>query len=1124
MANKKDGEDFDDDLDWGADDDLGEFGDEDFGDFGLDDEKDRKPAKSFFGLNAHYVNKARDGALAGIRKSISDTLPAADNFVEDIAGTVNDAVMMKDEFMKELRPTLNQTKLQVRRLAQQYKNFIPDSIYDKVLKKLEVGEEDDGHTPTAEEAKKEARQTAINNTLTSIFKAQIAGKAQEAKEEKINTIVNRRIEGLHHKQEMGSLVDLRAQAHFQSTFLRTTLTAWMKKDLELKLRSMYISEDILIATKHQNDILNVKLEQIKHNTALPEIDKINLTERVKKEAQDMALATISGTINNWAAKAKEKIKQNILGPLKDGVDGLSMAADALGMQVEFEGPMTASKAIGHAVGMGTSWATNWLANKALKKVVPKEALDLINQTIKNGGPQVKLMLDALARGKTPTMLKKFNLPESALDAIKTLAENIAPTINKTEGNVRNAAWTDPLGAGTITNKFIATVEEVIPGYLRLQTKYLEAIARSKAIAAPISGVEEQYYDFKNRGFETASVMTKRIDERIYGTDEEIRNNHQNIMSSINDAGKLKAKGYNNNFISDVAFMIESLAMAKEDGVSVMSLDSANWLKHFIDAKGDRTEALASIPYEEQDTAKSFFEWAFDKSHLSERYKQNELAALASELHDLITDNISGANFRQALTGQINELLTKADEVSARADIAQIHNGALVAKHAKKDERGEAIYHNKRMELNSDYIRNRADKLGMIDEYTVYDDGMRMKRNKDGKWEEVTAEEFNDKTNGVAKTIKNAKEKVTNIFKSSSTLAGTAAKAGARKLAQKLGKEEEFNQALEIVEGWKSDSLRFLGETKEAIQKKLESYGIKAKNTLYRKLYNWGNESDDLFIKQLTNLFLKVTKEGKVTLNSNIDNKILATLMLDPDLKFYERLKEICGADDAQSGPILILASILPYRLRQVADMDPDDYADFLDDKKTKKGLTAKVAWLEKYFRKHDVGETFDLKGMTKSAEERIEASRAQYKKFQEQEKKSIVSLKKVRKLLKKQKRRLRKLKIKKLIPIKKKLRLLLAKLEALKLSTIKSIVQLRKLKAIGRKLRSSVKKNSMKLRKLSLIKTHLKLLMRLVLRVLTLKISRANLMTLQVKLRNLLKIIIIKLKASSIRIKVLVTS
>ena len=254
---KKDGENFDDDLDLSSFDDMGDFDKEGYDDFSMEEEKDRKPAKGFINSALHYGNKARDGAVEGLKQKIADEFPNADQFVDDVKSGISNIRELKEDFVKGLTPELNQSKLLIRQLANKTKGVLPDSIYKKILEKTEVEKKDS--KIDVEKAREESRNNSLNETLNGIFAKQMKAADVAHREEAIDKIYDRKITQLQHNASMGALADLRVQSHFQSTFLRTTLTSWMKKDLELKIRTMYLQEDSLIALKKQNEILYMRM-------------------------------------------------------------------------------------------------------------------------------------------------------------------------------------------------------------------------------------------------------------------------------------------------------------------------------------------------------------------------------------------------------------------------------------------------------------------------------------------------------------------------------------------------------------------------------------------------------------------------------------------------------------------------------------------------------------------------------------------------------------------------------------------------------------------------------------------------------------------------------------------------
>ena len=485
---KKDGENFDDDLDLSSFDDMGDFDKEGYDNFPMEEEKDRKPAKGFINTALHYGNKARDGAVEGLKQKIADEFPNADQFVDDVKSGISNIRELKEDFVKGLTPELNQSKLLIRQLANRTKGILPDSIYKKILEKTEVEKKETA--VDAEKAREEGRNNSLNETLNSIFTKQMAAADANQKEEAISKVYDRRVSEMQHNASMGALADLRIQSHFQSTFLRTTLTAWMKKDLELKIRTMYLQEDSLIALKKQNEILVQKLDAIRHNTALPEVDKINLKERIRKQAYDMALQGMTNFFGNYAGAVKQKFKQNVLEPLKGTFTTL---LDSASMSMEMMPQITSGSLKQSVKNFISSFIGKQLGSaggQKLLNMMPEELRTLIEASADGGIDELKLMGSELAKGQVPVKLqailnRKNNFSKGAKSILQTIAETLLPTIPTEMGSIRNSVYSNPDDAA----KFTTTVEEIIPGYLRMQVRLLEAIANSDAVKANIKGTQ-----------------------------------------------------------------------------------------------------------------------------------------------------------------------------------------------------------------------------------------------------------------------------------------------------------------------------------------------------------------------------------------------------------------------------------------------------------------------------------------------------------------------------------------------------------------------------------------------------------------------------------------------------------
>ena len=90
----------------------------------------------------------------------------------------------------------------------------------------------------------------------------------------------------------------------------------MKKSLELKYRHFYLAQDTLEALKLTTKSMEERLDAIKHNTALPEAQKIYLSERIKNIGKEKISNKISeyasGIFSNIYKKAMEDYVKPVL--------------------------------------------------------------------------------------------------------------------------------------------------------------------------------------------------------------------------------------------------------------------------------------------------------------------------------------------------------------------------------------------------------------------------------------------------------------------------------------------------------------------------------------------------------------------------------------------------------------------------------------------------------------------------------------------------------------------------------------------------------------------------------------------------------------------------------------------
>ena len=304
---------------------------------GFDSDKDREPVDKLKSVTAdlrHVGKNAMGGAAASIAMRLKHEMPEVTKMVGDVLDVASEAKRFKDDTVRDLRPTINQSKLLSRQMLKYGQDLIPAGIYDKLMKALDVPEEDKDKRPSLEET----RQIAQEQALVKISKVQMRERMLSRQQEAADRIVSEKVSGSRHVELAGMVNDIRTQALFHTNFLRSAFTAYMRKDLELKYRHMYLAEDTLEALRISSQMMEKRLDAIRHNTSLPDSQKVRVLEIMKDNTKNKIIGSVQNTLQEYAAGIFGKIKENYITPAKDmlgtGIDAMEGLLSMLDMNAD----------------------------------------------------------------------------------------------------------------------------------------------------------------------------------------------------------------------------------------------------------------------------------------------------------------------------------------------------------------------------------------------------------------------------------------------------------------------------------------------------------------------------------------------------------------------------------------------------------------------------------------------------------------------------------------------------------------------------------------------------------------------------------------------------------------------
>ena len=508
MANKDDDFDFKWDDDASFDSELDNFGG-DVDDFSGDDvddaDSDRTPITKKLKSIRTTISDAGDAVLAGagvgIGKAIDKSVPEIREAYNTGTYVLSEAQEIRNQARESIMPWWNETKRALRRLSQQLEGQMPFGLDKKILKVLGEEEQDQEYK---QPSKEDMRREQMNSNIDEIFKLQMQKNMEQQRDTIINRTFDRRIENKRHHENLDVMSSIASHVAYQHAFTSSIFTAYLKKDLELKYKHFYVAEDTLEVFKNYTRSVESRLDAVIKNTALPEADKIHMSERIAGDLKKKFSEGLGDRLTNYVAD----IRKNIIDKIKESVDWASLLTDMISNQSDIlemsdgmDGMRTGNQFTDTSVvskkgiiGMGLGWLGQKLLpmlgiNKVLS-LIPQETRQIFRNYIKRGGKEgLALFLEDVKNG---------NIKGLEGGWIQEVLQELHPdSIFEGGGVLYNKSDELKDQGAKFTGRFITTVEKIIPGYLAMQTKYLEMLVTHK-------DADEVYWDFESNKF-----LTKR---------------------------------------------------------------------------------------------------------------------------------------------------------------------------------------------------------------------------------------------------------------------------------------------------------------------------------------------------------------------------------------------------------------------------------------------------------------------------------------------------------------------------------------------------------------------------------------------------------------------------------------
>lgn len=468
------------------------------------------------------ITRALKGAVRGVKENIKDpstlrrfvsmAMPEGYGLAADtLDSALTDTKELYDKITGDSPELIRNSKSFGRKVSNKMGKVIPD----RLKKKFDAAMEEDPYAAPVKSDKqlREEKENGDIAALTDLMKSKAAVDEVRSKNDEASKLEEKGLENARHQSSTKFLSSINRGIARLVGYQDSINLKFQQKSLELQYRqystTKQLTDLMAIATEKQYKIL----EEIKHNTALPEQIKFKNSKELfgtlaKQRLLGNALNTVSNFTQNYRKTAMDNVAgmvQGFMAPLKDahsmteGMDKSDLAGWAMGKQ-----------------------ASDTLINHAAMHINP--ILEK-NDKLKRGSEVLKNKLTGV-----PQKLNEYAQSETEGTGPKAMFTQMLKTLMPKFGLDARAGGTNVLemdemaGFDKIARR---TLIEVIPGHLA------EIAHWTKAAATGEIG-EKQVYSVARSGFTTESESLKDAKRQIMSSSERdsLRSSTEEFLKTI----------------------------------------------------------------------------------------------------------------------------------------------------------------------------------------------------------------------------------------------------------------------------------------------------------------------------------------------------------------------------------------------------------------------------------------------------------------------------------------------------------------------------------------------------------------------------------------------------------------
>ena len=497
----------DDELDLAALEDWDIGTDEDpFG--GSEQNTKRKPDSPTKNFVVGLAKGAMSSGKAEVGEIINREFPSVSSIAGDVKDTYQEFADLKAEIGKQVAPMAASLENSARKLLPKAKSYIPTALYEKIEKKLAERAKARADAEYKAPSKAEIQAATIADELAAIFGQQNQIDQQKRLAEKQSELVDQAIGAQRHKETTISLHHIYDSLRSTELFHQTTMTAYMKKTLELKYQHLFVAQDTFTLLDQMGKKFEAYYKSIVHNTSLPDMIKVQMGDYHRKSRTERWGRRMDEFLTGAKKKVFEKLKgkaKELIGQGGFLVDQISQGADMAEMGESFGDLGGEQKKPGKAglVGRGLGMLLGKLGlgpavQAGMEKIKPfTEDFDNAAGDLKAGA---MLNLAKLRRSWTTQTDSRW----------KQIIGEFLPDYEKSSTGT-NLLLDKANEATAFDNMTRQSIVEIIPGFLGKIHQSIEKLRLGT------EDVGEQVYNVYSRKFTDVETLKLDAGEYMYGT-------------------------------------------------------------------------------------------------------------------------------------------------------------------------------------------------------------------------------------------------------------------------------------------------------------------------------------------------------------------------------------------------------------------------------------------------------------------------------------------------------------------------------------------------------------------------------------------------------------------------------